>query len=352
MDSIVADDATPMHGVTVVEQDAAGQEAYRNVLAVAHTRSDPSTELFRDLDLEFGMQTLTKTMEDIPRNVWLADLVLFAVAVVWGTSYGVTKSALAFYPVLGFLAIRFVATFLILLPVWKNIGASQIRDTVQVGFPLGLVLLSIFACETFGVGLTSASNAAFLISMCVVFTPFVEWIVLRVRPSSASFLATVVSVLGVLLLTSGIKLSFNLGDALLLLAALLRACLVTLTKKRTSGKQINSLALTAVQSGVVGIGCLFLSYLTSSGPMPPLPTQNAFWFATIYLVFFCTIFAFFAQNYAVRQTSPTRVHLLMGVEPVFGALFATFWLGEQLTPLAWLGGVMIIGPSLWATLRR
>jgi drug/metabolite transporter (DMT)-like permease len=293
-----------------------------------------------------------KKMEGKLKNVWLADLVLFAVAMIWGTSYGVTKNVVALYPVFGFLAIRFTFTFLILLPVWGNIRASEIRDTVQVGFPLGVILLSVFACETFGVGLTSASNAAFLISMCVVFTPFVEWMVLRVRPSPASFVATVVSLLGVLLLTSDVKLTFNLGDGLLLAAAALRACLVTLTKKRIDGKKIHSLALTAVEGGVVGTGCLFLSYVTSHGAMPPLPTNNGFWFATIYLVLFCTVFAFFAQNYAVRQTSPTRVHLMMGVEPVFGALFAMYWLGEQLTPFAWLGGLMIIGPSLWATLQK
>ncbi|TDK61951.1 DMT family transporter [Sapientia aquatica] len=287
-----------------------------------------------------------------PNGVWLADLMLFAVAIVWGTSYGVTKGVVAFYPVLGFLSVRFILTFVLLLPVWKNSQSTQIKETVQIGVPLGLVLLSVFACETFGVGLTTASNAAFLISMCVVFTPFVEWLVLHVRPSLASCIATLISLIGALILTSGITLSFNLGDALLLAAAMLRAYMVTLTKKRTSGKQINSLALTAVQCGVVGIGCLVLALLTSNGSMPPLPLRNEFWFATIYLVLFCTIFAFFAQNYAVRQTSPTRVHLLMGMEPVFGALFAMYWLGEQLTPFAWLGGLMIVGPSLWATLHK
>ena len=34
-----------------------------------------------------------------------ADLALLLVAIVWGTSYGVAKGALVFYPVLGFLAV-------------------------------------------------------------------------------------------------------------------------------------------------------------------------------------------------------------------------------------------------------
>lgn len=31
-----------------------------------------------------------------------ADLMLLLVAIVWGTSYGVAKGALLFYPILGF----------------------------------------------------------------------------------------------------------------------------------------------------------------------------------------------------------------------------------------------------------
>jgi drug/metabolite transporter (DMT)-like permease len=66
----------------------------------------------------------------------------------------------------------------------------------------------------------------------------------------------------------------------------------------------------------------------------------------------CTIFAFFVQNYAVRRTSATQVNLLMGMEPVFGALFAALWLGESLPPALWLGGALMVAAPLWTTLRR
>ena len=61
-----------------------------------------------------------------------------------------------------------------------------------------------------------------------------------------------------------------------------------------------------------------------------------------YLVLFCTLFAFYVQNYAVRRTSPTRVSLLMGSEPLFGAIFAMVWLQESLTALQLLGGALIL----------
>lgn len=41
----------------------------------------------------------------------------------------------------------------------------------------------------------------------------------------------------------------------------------------------------------------------------------------------------------------------MGSEPMFGALFAVYWLNESLTLQSWMGGLMIVAASLWAALR-
>ncbi len=287
----------------------------------------------------------------VARPSWLAEAMLLLVSVVWGASYGLAKTAVIFYPVLGFLAVRFLLTAILLLPSWRGLSKAQLAQGMKMGIPLGLILLAIFISETYGVSLTLASNAARLISMCVVFTPFVEWMVLRARPSLVSFVAAGVSLLGAWLLTSGVSLAFNLGDGLILLAALLRAFMVTYTNKLTQGKQVPALFLTSVQTGVVGLGCLFLGLIILPGGLPPLPHDSIFWYATAFLVVFCTLFAFFAQNYALSRASPTRVSLLMGSEPVFGALFAVYWLNESLSVIGWIGGVVIVAASLWAALK-
>lgn len=282
----------------------------------------------------------------------LSDALLLLVALVWGTSYGVAKGALAHYPVLGFLAVRFVLTFALLLPALLATSRRERRDAVAVGLPLGALLLAIFLCETFGVALTQAANAAFLISLCVVFTPFAEWWLLRRRPDAAAFAFAAVSLLGAALLAGGLEARFGLGDALMLAAAALRAITVCLTVRWLRGRQAPALALTAVQAGVVGLGSLALAGFASPAGLPPLPTAPGFWLAAAYLVLGCTVFAFFAQNWALRHSAPSRVALLMGSEPLFGALFAFLWLGERLSPAAWCGAGLIVAASGWATLQR
>ena len=287
------------------------------------------------------------------RLLMLSDLMLLAVAVVWGTSYGVVKSALVFYPVLGLLALRFGMTFLILAPSLRHLRSANARALRGV-LIAGALLLGIFLCETFGILMTRAANAAFLISLCVVLTPLIEWMLLRRRPGRIEWLAVALSLLGAWLLAGDGALSLNPGDALILLAALLRALTVCVTKRVMRDSALPPLSVTAVQSGVVAFGSAAAAWVFAPQQWQPLPSIDghaAFWVYVGYLVIACTLFAFFAQNFAIKRSSPTRVSLLMGSEPAFGALFACLWLGERISVTAWVGGALIVAASILATVR-
>lgn len=286
------------------------------------------------------------------RLLWLSDLMLLAVAIVWGTSYGIVKGVLPFYPVLGTLALRFGLTFVVLSPALRalrHVKASTLAGT----FGVGGLLLGIFLAETFGILLTRASSAAFLISLCVVFTPLVEWTLLHRKPLRTEWIAVVLSLLGAWMLSGGM-FALNTGDALILLAALLRALNVCVTKRVMRDSALAPLSVTAVQAGVVACGSMMAALIFAPRQWQAPPTlagHGLFWASVLYLVLACTLFAFFAQNYAVKRSNPTRVALLMGSEPAFGALFACAWLGERLTVEAWLGGGLIVAASLLATVR-
>jgi drug/metabolite transporter (DMT)-like permease len=281
-----------------------------------------------------------------------AEIMLLLVAAVWGGSYSVAKHAMQHLPALEFLALRFGLTFVLLLPTLKPLfGASGFKG-LQVGCILGANLLAIFLCETFGVTLTSAANAAFLVSLCLALTPPVEWWLLKKKPPSGAFLAAGLSLLGAALLvstrTSAVVVGW--GDALMVLAALLRALMVCQTKRLAPRHQLPALTLTAVQSGVIAAGAGLLSLIDHSGAWRALPTAADFWWCMAFLVLFCTLFAFFAQNYAASRTSPSRVSLLMGSEPVFGALVAVLWLGESINAWGWLGGLLIVIATAWVAM--
>ena len=279
------------------------------------------------------------------------DLMLLGVAGLWGMSYALAKQATQHLPVLQFLALRFGLTFVVLLPALKPLFGPAWRQGLAVGGALGANLLAIFLCETFGVSLTSAANAAFLISLCVAITPFAEWWLIGRRPRSRMFVAASASALGAALLsaTSAANIATGWGDALMLAAAVLRAVMVCLTKRLAAHHKLPALTLTALQSGVVAVGASLLCCAAPTRRVVAWPTDLGFWWAIGFLVVFCTVFAFFAQNHAASRTSPSRVSLMMGCEPLFGALFATAWLGESVPPIGWLGGGLIVASAWWVT---
>ncbi len=282
----------------------------------------------------------------------VSEVLLLMVAAVWGGSYAVTKQVTLHWPVLDFLNLRFGLTFLILLPTLRPLFTPQGRGGLAVGGILGANLLAIFLCETYGVTLTSAANAALLISLSVALTPLTEWLLLGHAPSVRVWRAVVLSVLGAGLLTATTGFGRpGLGDVLILFAALLRAIMVTQTRRLATRHTLLALTLTALQSAVVTLGLLVLTVILRGPRWPALPLEMSFWGGMMFLVLFCTVFAFFAQNYAAARTSPSRVSLLMGSEPVFGTLFAVLWLGERMTLPGWAGAVLMVLAAWYATRR-
>ena len=294
----------------------------------------------------------------------LSDLCLLAVAALWGGSYGVMKTALGFYPVLGLLMLRFGLTFILLLPALRGLRGLRAGTSVRMA-GLGLLLLAVFLCETYGVLMTQAARAAFLISLCVALTPLAEWALLRRQPGAREWGAVGLSLAGAALLAGDGGGGAQPGDGLILAAAGLRALLVCLTRRwlapdvsdaNAAGRAPAALTITAVQSGVVLLGSVALASVQGAWPAlvaqwPSPAGQGVFWACVGYLVLGCTLFAFWAQNFGLQHSPPTRVSLLMGSEPLFGALFAVALLGERIGPAAWTGGALMVAAACLATGR-
>jgi drug/metabolite transporter (DMT)-like permease len=280
---------------------------------------------------------------------------LLLVAIVWGGSYSAAKIATDQVPVLQFLLLRFGLTFLLLLPALRGLAVASWPSALAGASLLGANLLAIFVCETFGVSLTTASNAAFLISLCVAFTPLCEWWLLKERPTGAVLGAATLSLVGAGLLAfqhGGSVKALAWGDALMVLAAFLRGVMVCLTRRHGQRHGLPALTMTAVQMGVMTLGSGLLMVVVQGPVWTPLPNSTSFWGAMAFLVLLCTLLAFFVQNYAASRTSPSRVALLMGSEPLWGALIAVVWLGERLTLQGWLGGLLIVASAWWVTRPR
>ncbi|MEM9348648.1 MAG: DMT family transporter [Pseudomonadota bacterium] len=281
-------------------------------------------------------------------TIW-ADIAVLGVAALWGASYPVAKEALTHAPVLALIFYRFVLAAIVMSVVsYRELRRIRGPD-ITVAALLGCILWAIFLAETWGVALTSATNTALLISLCVVFTPFLEFGLRRRLPPKGVLAGAGVAVIGVLILAGGAT-KFGAGDALVLLAAVLRAIMVVSTKRLLEGRQISSIALTAVQAVTVSLLTLAILTVQSGLNAATFTLNRQAWVPVLFLSLFCTIAAFYVQNAAVRLTSATRVSFIMGTEPLFGFALAWLLLSEAATAHSLVGAFLIVSGTfigLW-----
>jgi hypothetical protein len=164
------------------------------------------------------------------RYPFLPDLVLLLVAMVWGSSYGLAKQALLFYPVLGLLALRFGLTFILLLPAQRALADAATRRATcwrpcrwagPAGhFPVRNRWRGPHQRRQCGLPDQPVPGADTVCRMAAA----------GQKPADA-LLAAAVSLLGAWLLSGAAQLQLNGGDLLMLLAAVLRALVTSLTRR-------------------------------------------------------------------------------------------------------------------------
>lgn len=269
------------------------------------------------------------------------DLVLLAVALVWGASYLSAKSITPFATVPGMLSVRFTIATLAMLLIW-SIKRNKITKTdVMLGTIFGLTQSAIMTVETFGLKITSATNAGLIISLTIIFTPIMESVWGKRWLPRSFFIAAVGAVVGVALLVSGNGIQEpNWGDLLMLIAAIVRAIHVTAQGLLTKNREASSFNMILLQCGVAAV-VFFIA--DPAGAYDAIiyfgPIQ---WAGTLFLALFCSVFAFVAQLWAIRRTSASRSSLLLATEPIWAVLVAVVFGSEALALLGIAGAMLIV----------
>jgi drug/metabolite transporter (DMT)-like permease len=277
------------------------------------------------------------------------DLPVLLVAVVWGSSFLAVNRITTGDTVLAMLVLRFG----LVLPL---LGFAARRALRGLGWRewlggalLGLILGGIFLLETYGAVHTSATNAGLVISLTMVFTPLAESALSRTRLPRAFLAAAVLSLLGVALLTGdGGFAALSGGDLLVLGAAVVRTVHVLAMSRTRAIERTDSLALTWVQLASATV--VFALAAPFAGPSPWSVAASwglAQWAWLLHLTVFCTLFAFFVQMWAVRATSPSRVSLLLGTEPLWAAVFGITVAGDRFGAAALCGVVLVLAGTEW-----
>ncbi len=268
-------------------------------------------------------------------------LSLVLVTLIWGSTFVVVKEALGTIPVPLLLAVRFTLAASTL--AW----AKWDKRAVVPALVLGLLSFAGFATQTAGLTVTSASNAAFITGLSVILTPIVARVWLKRALSGRIYLAAVVALAGLALMTlrEGVE-SINGGDILVLSTALCYALYIVYLGEVAGKVRGTSLAM---MQHLPMAGLAWLWAAPQVGKLATVPVET--YLAIAYLAVVATALVAILQTYAQRVVPAHLTALIFVLEPVFAAGFAAVLLGERLGTLGWIGAALILVAMLVAELR-
>lgn len=265
-----------------------------------------------------------------------ANFLIVLVALFWGSTYFLTKMAVAELEPFNLTALRFGTAFIITaLFFFKRIRKA---DRVVIKYSIILRVLAVIAVlsMTFGVQYTTASNAGFLISLSVVMIPLISVVVLKKRIKVKLLLSVILATIGIVCLTLNEQLTINKGDILCILCATSFAVQVLIMERIP--KSADSVAVGALQLGITAVVNFILSFFLENFTVP---SDLKVWGVIVILGVFCTAFCYIIQIYALKNTSAIQAGIILSLEPVFSAIFAYIFLGELLSKQGYIGAILL-----------
>lgn len=268
-----------------------------------------------------------------------AEVMLLTATVIWGSTFTLGKIVLLEVTPLQMVFVRFsAASLLVTAFAWRAIFPIPWRSVAK-GVILGVFVFFGFVTQTVGLTITTASKSAFITGMMVIFVPLLQFMMERRAPKVGNVVGVAIVSGGLWLLTSPAGSTFNAGDALTVVCAVVFAVYIVyldivsreVTTMRLMFLQLTTNALLAL------IGLLLFGPATFS-----VSTGGAA--ILVFLTLFATVLTFLIQTRYQKDTTPVRAVVIFTLEPVFAAVIAFFVLGEGIDGA--LGGALIIGGVL------
>ncbi|WP_148862542.1 DMT family transporter [Marinobacter fonticola] len=298
-----------------------------------------------------------------------SDLLMVVVTLLAAISWMFSKEAVLLMPPLLFMALRFLLAGSILMVAGhrqiRRLSADQLRRAVGVGLVFGVAM----SCWITGLFLTeNVGEGAFLTSIGVVIVPVIARIAFKETQPVSTWLALPIAIAGLALLSLRNGFRPEPGQLFFVIAAFIFALYFTLNTRaantriaqRPDGKdqrkeRVPALALTAIALTTVG----FVTLVISSFREPWSPTltnaEPMLWIWVLASATIGTAGRFFVQTYAQSLSTHSHGVVILVLEPVWVALFATAWFGESMSAVQLSGCSLIFAALLinrWSAVRK
>lgn len=274
----------------------------------------------------------------------LAALALLGVGFGWGAAFVLMKDAIEQQSLYDFLATRFSIAALAMLAIKPKLVTTLSSSDWKRGMPLGVLLAGGYLTQTIGLELTTAAISGFVTGLYVVITPLLIWWFFRKSPARKIWIAVLLAVAGLALISGANldSLEFQSGQLWLIGCAIIFALHIVGLGAWSRGRDAYGFAF--VQIATVALVSWVFALLDGY----QAPPNGDVWFALLVTALFATVGAFWAQTWAQSILDSARVALLLTSEVVFAAAIAVAVGQEQLGVSLVVGGSLMLSAMLIA----
>ena len=289
--------------------------------------------------------TPTETSRD---NLWL-PLCMFALYIIWGSTYLAIRVALQSYPPFLLAGCRFASAGVLLLSAlrlrgvalptarqWRNAAFTGI---LLLGFGNGLVC---YAEQSVSSGISAVAVASMPLFAALFAGLYGEW------PSRRETLGLLIGFVGVAVLNLGSSLSASRLGAIALLVAAAAWAFGSVWSRR---QDMPAGPMNTAAQMLCGSGALLVVGFAGGETLPHPPSLHAT-LGAAYLVVFGSLIAFSAYLYVLKHARPALATSYAYVNPPVAVLFGVLLLGEKVGPFDLVGMTIILVGVVTITAAR
>jgi len=295
------------------------------------------------------------------RKKTVGILILFAVALIWGSSFVSQDKAMEYIGPYAFLGLRSVLSCIALAAVSlvtgivKKKGGEAIlspeekkkeRKTLLCGgIACGCCLFVASLFQQIGVVYTDAGKAGFITSLYIILVPIIG-IFMKKRPPFLVWIAVVTAVPGMYLLCVKEGFSVGKGDILVAVCAVFFALHIIVAG--IFAPRTDCVKLSCIQFAV----CAVFGLISTCVFEPETSFESikqAFWLIAYSGVMSGAV-GYTLQFVGQKNVDPTIASLIMSLESVFAVIFAWILLGQKLEIGELIGCILIFAAVVIAQL--
>lgn len=270
---------------------------------------------------------------------------MLVTSLLWGGNFVVAKTLVAHASPMTLTTVRWLIAVIVLVPLvwWKE---KKLVPPKQAIVPLllmgvtGVALFNIF--QFLALELTTSTNAGLISTMNTISIALFSFVLLKEKITKWQLSAMVLSLFGVVLVLSKgdwqllLDFQLNTGD-LWMLAAVCVWGLYSVCSKWAM--QTASPLMATLYAGVFGV-LLLLPFTSADFTFTNVNTS--FILSMLYTGIISTVVCMVFWNIGVQKLGATISGIFLNFNPIFTALLAYLFIGENMSWLQGIGGLIVI----------